>query len=117
MVPVPIGVDASDAVYQAEDVGRDAMWAVNINHIICPGAPLCRPILGGHVVWRDYNHLTPQVLTHFRARIWHLMPPAAPSTASASPAPASPHGPWYILAGGLTTEGDPPAGCSDPLPP
>jgi hypothetical protein len=73
MVPVPIGVDPSDSFYQAEDVARDDMWAVNINHIICPGAPLCRPILDGRVVWRDYNHLTSTILIHLEDQIWQQL--------------------------------------------
>jgi hypothetical protein len=73
LVPVPIGLDPSDSFYQAEDVARDDMWAVSINHLICPGAPLCRPILDGRVVWRDYNHLTTTILLHLEDKIWHEM--------------------------------------------
>jgi hypothetical protein len=73
LVPVPIGVDQSDAFYKAADVARDDMWSVNINHTMCPHAPLCRPILDGLVVWRDYNHLTTKVLVHFRDRIWEQL--------------------------------------------
>jgi peptidoglycan/LPS O-acetylase OafA/YrhL len=70
LVPVPIGVDASDAFYRAQDVARDDMWAVDLNPVICPDAPLCRPILDGRVVWRDYNHLTTRILVHLRGQVW-----------------------------------------------
>ena len=70
MVPVPIGLDPSDSFYEAEDIARDDMWAVNINHIVCPGAPLCRPIVDGRVVWRDYNHLASQFLVHIKDEVW-----------------------------------------------
>jgi len=69
-VPVPIGLDASDSVFQAEAVTRDDMFAVDINPVICPDAPLCRPILKGRVVWRDYNHLTTRITVHLRDQIW-----------------------------------------------
>ena len=49
---------------------RDDMFAVDINPVICPDAPLCRPILKGRVVWRDYNHLTTRITVHLRDQIW-----------------------------------------------
>ncbi|WP_197025846.1 acyltransferase family protein [Nocardioides sp. URHA0020] len=70
LVPVPIGVDDSDAAYQAEDVARDDMWSVDLNPVLCPDAPLCRPVLGDTVVWRDHDHLTTKILLRLREQIW-----------------------------------------------
>ena len=69
-VPTAEGVDASDGFYSTEDVVRDDMFTVDINPVFCPDAPLCRPLLGGVAVWRDYNHLTAQIGIDRRARLW-----------------------------------------------
>ncbi|CUR54469.1 membrane hypothetical protein [metagenome] len=69
-VPTPVGADASDGFYSTEDVLRDDMFTVDINPVFCPDAPLCRPLLGGVAVWRDYNHLTAQIGIDRRKRLW-----------------------------------------------
>jgi hypothetical protein len=61
---------ASDRMYEAEHVARDDVFTVDINPVICPDAPLCRPILNGRVVWRDRNHLTAAITFHLRDKIW-----------------------------------------------
>lgn len=69
-IAVPIGQNPSDSFYVAEDVRRDDMFTVDINPVVCPDAPLCRPILDGRVVWRDYNHLTVKITLHLRGKFW-----------------------------------------------
>ena len=69
-VVTPEGVDASDGFYSTEDVLRDDMFTVDINPVFCPDAPLCRPVLGGVAVWRDYNHLTARIGIARRERLW-----------------------------------------------
>ncbi len=73
LVAAPVRMRVSDAFFQAEDVARDDMASVNINRVICPDAPLCRPILDGRVVWRDNHHLTTRLLLHLRDGIWRRM--------------------------------------------
>ena len=69
-VAVPIEQDKSDSYYVTEDAKRSDMFAVNINPVICPHAPLCRPILNHRVVWRNFNHLTTRIAVHLREKIW-----------------------------------------------
>ncbi|WP_372727926.1 acyltransferase family protein [Nocardioides sp.] len=70
LVPVPIGTSVTDSILVSEAVARDDMFSVDINPVICPDAPLCRPILRGRVVWRDFNHLTTKITLKLRNRIW-----------------------------------------------
>ena len=70
LVPVPIGVSVTDSILVSEAVARDDMFTVDINPVICPDAPLCRPILRGRVVWRNFNHLTTKITLLLRDRIW-----------------------------------------------
>ena len=69
-MPVPIGVSVTDSLLVSEAVARDDMFSVDINPAICPDAPLCRPMLRGWVVWRDFNHLTAKITMKLRNKIW-----------------------------------------------
>jgi hypothetical protein len=42
----------------------------DINYIVCPGAPVCSPMIGGIPVWRNVNHYTPALLVHVRNQTW-----------------------------------------------
>lgn len=70
MVPAPTTQAASDRFYQAEDIAHVDVFTVDINPVICPDAPLCRPIVNGRIVWRDRNHLTARITVHLRGKIW-----------------------------------------------
>ncbi len=70
LVPVPIGTSVTDSIVVSEAVARDDVFSVDFNPVICPDAPLCRPILAGRVVWRDFNHLTTKITTRLRGKIW-----------------------------------------------
>jgi hypothetical protein len=35
-----------------------AVVSIDADHLACPYLPICDPVLGGSVVWRDGNHLT-----------------------------------------------------------
>jgi hypothetical protein len=37
--------------------------------VICPDPPLCAPVLGTTVVWKDRDHVTATVLVERRAEI------------------------------------------------
>ena len=43
---------------------------VDLGPVFCPDAPLCRPILGGTVVWRDNGHYTASIGVERRRKIW-----------------------------------------------
>ena len=70
LIAAPTARDPSDGFYEAEDVARDDVFTVDVNPDICPDAPLCRPILDGRVVWREYD-LTVSITVHLRDKIWN----------------------------------------------
>ena len=54
-VPFPRQPPISDRFYRAAArAGRAKTF--DINHIVCPGAPVCSPMIGGIPVWRNFNH-------------------------------------------------------------
>jgi peptidoglycan/LPS O-acetylase OafA/YrhL len=70
LVPEPTSQAPSDGFYDAEDIAHDDIFTVDVNPVICPDAPLCRPILNGRVVWREFNHLTAGISVYLRDKIW-----------------------------------------------
>ena len=44
--------------------------AVDLNGVLCPDAPLCRPVSDGTVVWKDPDHVTGTYLVQHRDAIW-----------------------------------------------
>jgi len=70
LVPAPTSQDVSDRFYEAEDLTHDDVFTVDINPVICPDAPLCRPIVNGRMVWRGRNHLTARITVYLRGKIW-----------------------------------------------
>jgi peptidoglycan/LPS O-acetylase OafA/YrhL len=43
---------------------------VDLNPVLCPGAPVCEPVIDGTVVWKDPDHVTGTFLVQHRAAIW-----------------------------------------------
>jgi hypothetical protein len=69
-IKTPLVSRPSDAYYKVADVESDDVYTVNVNPVLCPDAPLCKPILDGVVVWRDPDHITAQIGIHLRDKIW-----------------------------------------------
>lgn len=67
-VPKPPISDSYFAAAAAAHPGK--VFTFNINRIVCPGAPACSAMIDGIPVWRNVNHYTTQILTHFRNQIW-----------------------------------------------
>ena len=44
-----------DAIAAAEP---DEAAAVDLNPVLCPDAPICRPVIDDTVVWKDPDHVT-----------------------------------------------------------
>jgi hypothetical protein len=44
--------------------------AVDLNPVLCPDAPICRPVIDGTVVWKDPDHVTGTFLDEQRGAIW-----------------------------------------------
>ncbi|MBD8869355.1 acyltransferase family protein [Nocardioides donggukensis] len=55
-----------DSFYDALAVGRNDVSTLDVNAAVCPGAPLCAPILDGRVVWRVGDHITGTIARHVR---------------------------------------------------
>jgi len=70
VVTPPIDRAAADGIYEATAIGNDDATTVDLNPVICPDAPACRPIIDGVVVWRDPRHVTGAITKHLRRQIW-----------------------------------------------
>ncbi len=44
--------------------------AVDLNPVLCPDYPICRPVIGNTVVWKDQDHVTGTFLDEQRELIW-----------------------------------------------
>jgi hypothetical protein len=44
--------------------------ALDLNPVLCPDYPVCRPVVGDTVVWKDPDHVTGTYLDERRADIW-----------------------------------------------
>jgi peptidoglycan/LPS O-acetylase OafA/YrhL len=69
-VPVPLERPVTDDFYATADVQSPDVYTFDINPVACPRAPLCSAIIAGINVWRDFNHYSTQILSHFRAKVW-----------------------------------------------
>jgi peptidoglycan/LPS O-acetylase OafA/YrhL len=69
-VSPPLHRPVADAIYESVAVRNPRAATIDVNALICPDAPLCLPVLGGHPVWRDSRHITPAVARHLRDGIW-----------------------------------------------
>jgi hypothetical protein len=70
-VPVPLREPISDSFYDSAAAASPDVFTFDINPIMCPGAPVCSPMLGGLTVWRNVNHFGVGILVHKRAQIWN----------------------------------------------
>lgn len=70
VIAAPTTPRPSDGYYQVAAATRPEVYLADINPVICPDAPRCRPIQDGLVVWRDHNHITAELGVELRDRIW-----------------------------------------------
>jgi len=73
VVTPPAERPISDAIYQSQAVQNPDVHTVNLNPAMCPDSPLCLPVLGRTVVWRDTFHFTASIVTRQRALIWQRL--------------------------------------------
>lgn len=62
-----------DAVYDTLAIRMDAVHTADFTEAICPDRPVCRPVLGKTVVWKDPDHVTTRVLRERRKVIWQQL--------------------------------------------
>jgi hypothetical protein len=72
-VAVPRKPPVSDRYYKAAAARSSKVFTFNLNPIACPTAPVCSPMIDGIPVWRNVNHYTTELLTHFRTQIWNAI--------------------------------------------
>jgi peptidoglycan/LPS O-acetylase OafA/YrhL len=73
LVGVPRTPPISDSYYNAAAAHSNKVFTFNINRVACPTAPACLPMLDGIPVWRNVNHYTTEILTHFKQQIWNVI--------------------------------------------
>ncbi|MDP3894214.1 acyltransferase family protein [Nocardioides sp.] len=70
-----------DSYYETLATSSQDTATVDLNPVVCPEAPFCRPVQHGRAVWRNENHLGTPFLTTVREQIWErieetgLVPP------------------------------------------
>jgi peptidoglycan/LPS O-acetylase OafA/YrhL len=70
VVTPPAERPISDAIFRSQAVRKPDVYTVNLNPAMCPDSPLCLPVLGRTVVWRDTFHFTASIVVRQRALIW-----------------------------------------------
>ena len=63
-------VDHAYGVLATEGAG---VHAVDFSPVICPGHPVCAPVIGRTVVWKDSDHVTTKVLLERAPQIWRRL--------------------------------------------
>ena len=51
----------------------DRAAVVDLNPVLCPDAPICRPVIDGTVVWKDPDHVTGTFLDEQRDALWERL--------------------------------------------
>jgi len=69
-VSPPLERTTADGIYEAVAIGNEDATTIDLNPVICPDSPTCRPIIDGVVVWRDPRHVTAAITRHLRKEIW-----------------------------------------------
>ena len=69
----PLEKPFTDGILDAIAATTDETAAVDLNPVLCPDAPLCRPVFGDTVVWKDPDHVTGTFLVEQREALWQRL--------------------------------------------
>ncbi len=70
-VVTPLEKPFTDGVLEAMAAGSpDDTAVVDLNPVLCPDEPICRPVVGRTVVWKDPDHVTGTFLDEQREALW-----------------------------------------------
>jgi peptidoglycan/LPS O-acetylase OafA/YrhL len=69
----PLEKPFTDGILDAIAATTDETAAVDLNPVLCPDAPLCRPVSGDTVVWKDPDHVTGTFLVEQREALWQRL--------------------------------------------
>jgi hypothetical protein len=72
-VPVPVGGTESDSFAQTLATTSRKVEVLDLNPAFCPGAPVCMPVVGDEVVWRDDHHVTASFAMSRRDVVWRIL--------------------------------------------
>jgi peptidoglycan/LPS O-acetylase OafA/YrhL len=72
-VTAPSSTSPSDGYVAAVAARDDSVTPVDLNPAFCPGLPVCEPMVGDRVVYRDDHHYTATWALHRRAAVWRLL--------------------------------------------
>ena len=73
VVPVPVGGTESDGFAQTEAARSPKVDILDLNPAFCPNAPVCLPVVGDEVVWRDDHHVTATYAISRRRAVWKIL--------------------------------------------
>ena len=63
----------TDGFYETEAARSTRVDTVDLNPAFCPDAPVCLPVVGDQVVWRDDHHVTASYATSRRDVVWRVL--------------------------------------------
>lgn len=69
----PLERPVVDHVYGVLEIEVPGVHTVDLNPVICPAFPVCSPVIGRTVVWKDPDHVTTRILVDQRDEIWRRL--------------------------------------------
>ena len=69
----PLEKPFTDGVLDAVAAADEESATVDLNPVLCPDAPLCRPVIDDTVVWKDPDHVTGTYLVEHREALWERL--------------------------------------------
>ncbi|HYH35105.1 MAG TPA: acyltransferase family protein [Nocardioides sp.] len=72
-VPVPLGGSVTDGFARTEGALSSRIDPLDLNPAFCPDAPVCLPVVGDEVVWRDDHHVTASYAVSRRDAVWEIL--------------------------------------------
>ncbi|SFH91789.1 hypothetical protein SAMN05216561_103141 [Nocardioides psychrotolerans] len=72
-VQPPLEEPAVDNVYGVLDTKDSGIATIDLTDVICPDRPLCHPIKGRTVIWKDSDHITSTWFVQQREAVWRRL--------------------------------------------
>ncbi len=72
-VPVPLKTSPTDAYFISQAARSRSLFTVDLDPAFCPSAPICQPVVGRDIVWRDDHHVTAEFAVSRRQQVWDLI--------------------------------------------
>lgn len=72
-VTPPVQRPSVDDVYGVLAIEEPDIATIDLTGVVCPDRPLCLPVIGRHVIWKDRDHVTASWLVERREAIWRRL--------------------------------------------